>query len=266
MRHPGATLLAVLVLGASAAPASAQLVHGRVVDEGTGEGIPLARIAVLAGDSVAAGPVTASQAGRFRLRLPGPGSYRIQVERLGYPVHTTLEFEALALEEVEVEIPITPEPIPLAPIEVVARGFERGRDQFNRRRAEEEGFFFDPIHIALDRRAGRVRDLLDIVRRTPGVWVEFNGRSRSAHTNLGWGCLTEYRDNQFMRSPIDYGDGDLPEGFETDLHLAPLDIRDIMAVEVYRSIEDVPREIRLNIRPRESGRCGVILVWTRSGW
>jgi hypothetical protein len=277
-------LLALLVLGTSSEAASAQLVHGRVVDEGTGEGVSLARVTVLAGDSVAAGPMTASREGRFRLRLPGPGSYRIQVDRLGYPLHTTLAFQAGPFEEVEVQVALAPEPIPLAPVEVIARGVERGRDQFARRRAAGQGVFVDPIHIALMRDARRIRIPADVVRGVEGIRVGFDGGIDSVH-----GCITVFVDQNpiaigralggggaagatelIPRSPA--GEGGRFGGGHDPLAPIPLDqfldYRQIIAAEVYRSLDEVPREVRAGVRWQdvEWDRCGVVWIWTTTGW
>jgi hypothetical protein len=262
-------LLAGLLLTVSSLPASAQMVLGRVVDEGTGEGVSLARIAVLVGDSVAVGPSAADQEGRFRLRLPGPGTYRLQVERLGYPLHTTLEFRAGPFEEVEVQIPIAPEPIPLAPLEIVARGPERGRDQFARRRAAGQGVFVDPIHIALMREAGRIRTPTDVVRQVEGIDVDFHGVISATR---GFRCIAVFLDHSPISLDRAFGGAAVPEEFGGRLGLHEiLDPREIMAAEVYRSIDEVPREIRAGVRWQdveglEGGRCGVVWFWTTMGW
>jgi hypothetical protein len=267
VRHPGqmAPLAAVLVLGVWAAPASGQLVHGRVVDEGTGEGVSLARITAMVGDSVGAGPITADQEGRFRLRLPGPGRYHLRVERLGYPVHTTEELRAEAFEEVEVQVAIAPEPIPLAPLEVVARGLERGRDQFARRRATEDGQFVDMVHIALMRADRRIRQASDVVRDVEGLRVRASG---SIRTDLGWGCLVVFLDHSPI--PVGYSAGRFSSEWPPRLASITLneavDYRTVRGVEVYRTVDEVPEELRRGLRWQDVGRCGVVWFWTEVGW
>jgi hypothetical protein len=265
--RPGAApcLLAGLVMLGSAVPASAQTVHGSVVDETTNTPVALARVTALEGDSVVAGPITANAEGRFRLSLPGAGPYRLRVERLGYPVHTSLEFRVDAFESVEIEIRISPEPIPLAPLEVVARGPERGRDQFARRRASEDGHFVDGIHIALMREARRVRLAADMVRDVEGIRVSAQGR---ISTTLGWGCLVVFLDH--IPIPVGYSPGRFsrdwpPRQASIDLNDA-VDYRTIRGVEVYRSLDEVPQELRVGIRWQDVGRCGVVWFWTSVGW
>jgi len=259
--------LAFVFLGAGATvvPGSAQVVEGRVLDELSEQPVPLARVTALDEDGAAAGPVTATADGGFVLRLPGPGTYRLRVERLGYPVHTTGEFRAHPFERLDLEIRITPEAIPLAPLEVVARGPERGRDQFTRRRAAGEGVFVDPVHIALMRDARRVRIASDVVRNVEGIQVDWDGKISTA---LGWRCLVVFLDHSPI--PVMHTGGG---AWEPRLALDGLvdlndltDSRNVMAVEVYRSIDEVPEEVRRGFRWSDVGRCGVVWFWTRVGW
>jgi hypothetical protein len=262
----GGRLIFPVLLFLAAAPASAQMVHGRVVDEGTGEGVSLARVTALEGDSVVAGPTTANREGRFRLSLPEAGSYRLRVERLGYPVHTTLEFPVRAFEEVEVQIALAPEPIPLAPLEVVARGVERGRDQFARRRAAGQGVFVDPIHVALMREAGRIRTASDVVRGVEGIRVDFDGMISATR---GFRCITVFLDQSPIALDRAFGGPDVEEEFGGAVSLHQIiDPRQVMAAEVYRSIDEVPQEIRVGVRWQdvEWDRCGVVWLWTTMGW
>lgn len=267
MKHP--VILPALVLSAlivlAAAPASAQTVHGSVMDETRNAPVSLARVTALHEDDVVAGPVTANAEGRFRLALPGAGPYRLRVERLGYPDHTTLEFRVDAFESVEIEILISPEPIPLAPVEVVARGPERGRDQFARRRAGEDGHFVDGINIALMREARRVRLAADVVRDVEGIRVNAEGR---ISTTLGWGCLVVFLDH--IPIPVGYSPGRFSRDWpprQAAIELNPaVDYRTIRGVEVYRTIDEVPGEIRAGIRWQDVGRCGVVWFWTDVGW
>jgi hypothetical protein len=266
--RPGAApcLLAGLVMLGSAVPASAQTVHGSVVDETTNTPVALARVTALEGDSVVAGPITANAEGRFRLSLPGAGPYRLRVERLGYPVHTTLEFQVRAFEEVEVQIALAPEPIPLAPLDVVARGLERGRDQFARRRAAGQGVFVDPIHVALMREAGRIRIPADVVRGVEGIRVNFDGVISATR---GFRCITVFLDQSPIALDRAFGGPDVEEEFGGAVSLHQIiDPRQVIAAEVYRSIDEVPQEIRVGVRWQdvEWDRCGVVWFWTTMGW
>ena len=77
---PAAVLPLCLAL---AAPLSAQVVHGRLVDAGTGAAVASARVRLLAGDAAADSALTDS-AGAFALRAEAGGIFRLAAERVGY--------------------------------------------------------------------------------------------------------------------------------------------------------------------------------------
>lgn len=102
----GLTLAALVTLPAAAA---AQVITGRVVEQGTGTPVSAAFVTVI--DS-AGGDVTSGLAGAdgaFRLRAPAAGRYRLRAERIGYASVTSdlLDVPVTGLE-VTVEVPADP--------------------------------------------------------------------------------------------------------------------------------------------------------------
>jgi hypothetical protein len=76
----------VIALGAVliSLPGSAQQLRGRVVAEATRAPLADATVSLLVGDSSVVARVASGSDGFFTLMLPGPGSYLIEVELLGY--------------------------------------------------------------------------------------------------------------------------------------------------------------------------------------
>ncbi|UCG87447.1 MAG: carboxypeptidase regulatory-like domain-containing protein [Gemmatimonadota bacterium] len=116
-------------LSAVSASVSAQVVRGRVLDDATGQPVAAVTIQLVAGDegdSTVATDVTDNQ-GRFELRAPGFGAYRLQTSRIGYqPVTTQLFVIVRERDPLEVEVRISPVAVPLAPLTIVSERADRG--------------------------------------------------------------------------------------------------------------------------------------------
>jgi hypothetical protein len=103
-----------------AAPGSAQWLRGRVVSEESRSALENAVVSLLSSDSTALARASSGADGFFTLSIPGPGSYQLLVELMGYAPQTrsitiqatdTVTLPAIVLE---------PGPIPLDPIEARA--------------------------------------------------------------------------------------------------------------------------------------------------
>ena len=115
--------IAFICLGAALSwPASVagQTVSGSVVEAASAEPLPGAFVVLLdaAGTERARGLTT--QSGTFRLGVPGPGSYRIRVERIGIVDVTTASFTIGVQEAVSRQIRVPVSPVRLTNIEVSA--------------------------------------------------------------------------------------------------------------------------------------------------
>jgi hypothetical protein len=62
----------------------AQVVHGRLIDAATGAGIDRAFVVMLNDDGSEVNRVLTSSAGEFILTAPGPGSYQLRSDRIGF--------------------------------------------------------------------------------------------------------------------------------------------------------------------------------------
>ncbi len=83
----------VVVWAAAAPPASAQIVRGRVVEEGAGTPLPGAMIVLVDADGGQAGRILTNDLGAFTLRAPRAGVYTLRADRIGYASTTSPPLE-----------------------------------------------------------------------------------------------------------------------------------------------------------------------------
>lgn len=263
--------LSVLAAGASPHHARAQAVRGVVIDDTNQQPVVSAMVRLVVGDELRDGRET-DGAGRFLLPVPGEGEYRLEVARLGYETARSQPFHVSLSDTVAVEFRIAPDAVLLAPITVTARS-RLGRHLFERRRSEwGRGVFLDRRAIdslAPTRSADVLAGVEDVVVRwdigttssgfrdlIPNVW-----------SVRGRGCVLYMVDFVPVRSLTEDGTSDW-SGYQ----LGMLDPDDIEAVEVYRSVLEVPPELRryTYVPSRKGGmglaNCGLVVFWTRQGW
>jgi hypothetical protein len=84
-----AALLTAALLAATPAASWAQTVRGTVLEAGTEAVVEGAIATLLDEEGASRGAALTDGAGGFRLRAPGPGTYRVKVERIGYATLTT---------------------------------------------------------------------------------------------------------------------------------------------------------------------------------
>lgn len=271
------TLIAFAITGA-ATPLSAQMIHGRLLQEGT--------LAPLTGASVqlmdAQGNelnrvVTTNEAGTFAMRVE-PGRYTLRIRRIGFSPLVTPVINLAANEVFEGTYRISPVAIRLATERITAkRDLEWGRDGFARRKALGQGIFLGRSDLNEKDQS----EFASLLRGVQGIHVEGYGKVTSTE---GWRCL------YFMvnRVPV----SSVPRGapgsttYPTLEDLVPTG-HDVMAIEVYREFKEVPPEFRLDAWPGSAGiatpravpnrgisvgrgqqdaPCGLISVWTRAAW
>ncbi len=82
----GARALAVAAATAwiGAAPAEAQTLQGRVVDDTGGRGVSVAIVRLFDANGGPLALVLTDSLGAYRVETPGPGEYRVEAERIGY--------------------------------------------------------------------------------------------------------------------------------------------------------------------------------------
>ena len=289
IRAAAATALWLMV---GVARADAQRVIGRVVEEPSGQRISFVELALVASDGTIVRSTTSDSAGYFVLNGT-VGSFRIRAGRIGYSAYLSDQpIELKSDETVSVTVRMAAQGIPLAPLEVHARGEERGRDGFDRRRALGKGVFLTLDSIR-DRKPIATSDLFDGI---PGVLVFEGSGPPEVFPLTGAKCFIIYRDNM----PIVYDVGAMPDlrallgmpgrygrvggggggTAEPGGGVNQLDLRWLRGIEIYRNMTEVPEEIRKSRKMFDmwptggmmsGGRnqimpCGVVWMWTELGW
>ena len=78
---------------ATASAATAQIVRGRVLEEGAGTPLPGAMIVLVDTEGTQVGRILTDDLGRFTLRAPRDGTYTLRADRIGYASITSLPLE-----------------------------------------------------------------------------------------------------------------------------------------------------------------------------
>lgn len=252
------------------AAASAQI-SGRVIDQDSREPIVHAEVVLLDSADVRAATVTSDSAGYFLIPRPAPGRYRIRVQRLGYTTHTSDEIVLQAGEPVVVELRMAARGIAIEPLIVHARGRERGRDGFMRRRDLGTGAFLTPDSIELR----HPRQVADAFRAADGIIMyERPGYSTRIGSMRGHRCLMVFVDhypdpfamffNGYTPMVLPRMAMGLPVNSSRGLDM--FDVEQVLGIEVYASYKQVPDELRGVARMKDTWPCGVAIVWTGRAW
>jgi hypothetical protein len=247
-------LLPLLLLLASAARLEAQSVRVTVADEGTGAPVAgaMVRVESVSGALVRAG--FSDERGTIVLPLRDPGRYTVTASRGGY-LAARQELLHRAEGETRIGLALRSSPLALDTLRVMAppTRAEVGSQTFNRRRANGRGIYLDSVYIA-QRSARWPGELLQSV---PGIDVlPVHGRTgwRRPSTRMGARCL-----NYLVNGLPYYGGWPRFVTLEETLRSSS-----VVAVEVYRMVEEVPPELQRYARnPRP---CGLIVYWTVDGW
>lgn len=256
MRRSAITLMALL-LGTSVDPAAAQVVQGRVVEAESGNPVADVEVRLLDGTRSVASVVTDST-GWFSLRAAVGGVFRLSTSHLRF-ARTEAEVEVGTGAMVEVLLRLTIQPTELPAIEVVARGRAPNavleRNGFYDRKASGFGVFRTPEDV--ERR--NLFAASDLFLGISGLRVEYSGGLRGKDIRMTRGedpnCSPRIRiDNVIVRRG----------GRQANIGDPPIDAlippQDILAVEIYRSPSETPREYGGN-----DVTCGVVVIWTKRG-
>jgi hypothetical protein len=266
-------LAVALLLAATAGSTSAQqTVSGRVVDAESGTPVPTAIVVLLAMDSVAVTQTITDMGGAFLLEVPEPGSYLIQVSRIGVGDFRSTAFAVADGEAVQFEITVPTAPVELTGLVVEVQG-DRGSDRFRQRMEEGRGLFLTPADLALREPV----ELVDLFRDLDGVRVTW----RTVRVESGAfvpiptvqaganDCMAYMLDEMPIRI--------LPGENRSPLQLFPLSTLradDIVAVEIYRTMSEAPEELRNRAFRGIWGRggsyqefsCGITVFRTKPRW
>jgi hypothetical protein len=240
------------------------VIRGIVVDAESGRPVPEAFVELVDGVHRIASATT-DTAGLFTLRAPRIRDAVLNVSRIGYaslrrPIRTN------SMDESTLSIELTPEPVPLPTIGVTTESgvLDARLDGYLRRRKLGAGHFFSEQQLKNVRGA----PLSDLLRIVPGIEVTTRrtpfGPLIFTNSNQIQNQVSPFRRRAVPNSQMQIGpcpmqlyiDG---RHFSTqDLGVDVIKPEDLVAVEVFRSVAEVPAEFGgLHVR------CGVISVWTR---
>jgi hypothetical protein len=246
-------VLVAAIACAIAAPnptrARAQVIHGTVVDASSQRPVIQADVTLLDSVSTALRRTATDSAGLFRLAPPGPGTYTLRAEHIGHAT-TTAMLTLQRTEEIQVELRMGVEAIPLEPLLVVTRRPERfGRltefyDRLERRGRAGFGTFITRKEIE----ARFAIETTDLFRLIPGVTIGTQSRNVLMTRQAGGCAPAVYVDGMMLnrQGPAMLNDFVVPEMIE--------------GIEVYRGAAG-----GAPVQYESRGGCGVILIWTRAG-
>jgi hypothetical protein len=251
---------------------AAQSIRGRILNEETGTPVPLASVALLGTGETAVSQTLSGNDGTFRLQAPSGGFYRLRVSGMGLADFRTSVFAVGEEETVTFEVRVPANPLELDSLLVEVQG-NRGRDRFQQRVERGLGFFLDRAQLDVIDPV----DMVDIFRAVEGVQMSWSfvrhddGGTRPTPTVRAGpqSCMTYMLDDRPVRGGI--GDNRSPLVL---FPLAGLRMEDIQAVEVYRSLSEVPEEIRNSAFRPVWGKhgayheltCGITVFRTKARW
>lgn len=282
-----AFLSAVILPALLPSPAQSQAVRGQVIDARSNDGIDGAAVTLIRYGRKGR-TVLADSAGWFFLPLPGRGPFSLEAGRIGYATSTSRQFIAEFTDTISVEFQLDVEAILMDPLVVTAVD-GRGESRFKRHQEEwGKGIFMTPAMVD----SIQPKHPADVFRgqeKTRFTWGFSYKTFKSIpiiRTYLGTGCLAYMVDFFPVIPPrwdpptrgrrgTQFGDVYRTSIWE-DTILDLVDGEDIVAVEYYRYIAEVPPDLRDYAMMDDdiSGRgglssvqnCGLVIFWTAAGW
>jgi len=278
-----------LLASLTASPAAGQAIRGHLIDDSNQVPVGGATITLLIGGVRDLRTLTGDD-GYFFIDLDAWGTYQLEAERIGYRTTTSQPFLVEPADTLTVDFRVLPDAVLLNPILVTARS-NRGRDAFYRRmEGWSQGIFITPAMVD----SIQPRHPAEVLRKQPDVWLSWTwgrnpdtgaaGPIPNIHTYRGrTGCVTYMIDGRPVWRPR-WATG--PAWLDWPLNT--LEGKEIVAVEVYRSLSEVPDELRNYTEEVYNGHplpdlpsinggqrveiqpfpeiCGIINFWTRVGW
>ena len=225
---------AILLL---AAPATSQIVEGRVVDA-SGAAVDGVTITLVDSLAVTHREVVSNAAGEFFIVVKAPGTYLLRASRLGYATTQTPPVEIGDGEVVEVEVRLGVEGVQLEPLTVVGRRRETQRERDLRQ-------YYERVEHYGDARLGSTIYTREILEEWDALSLEEAFRFYIRWRPYGRGCDPKvFLDGQPRR-------GRFLEGFG------------FMSVSKLEGIELYAGGGPVQSRFSDPDGCGVVLVWTR---
>ncbi len=276
----------------SSAGLRAQVIEGQVADGETYAVLEDVSLTLMHPDGHdLGGPVVSSASGRFSVPVPGPGSYYLRVERLGYTgiVEGVFEFES-AEGRLSVEVYLRRAPVELEGVDVAVEQVQVRRrlraSGFYERLTAGFGDFVTPEQIE---ERGLVSDVSEYLRSIPGIST-YESLIVFRHQGASGGLVKVEEDGSFeplfvcepniwvdgtLMTPASKSGSSLPRHiqiavgpgaralFDEDIAMGIDDVlraNDVVAIEVYRTAASTP----LEWGGLGTG-CGTIVIWTKQG-
>jgi hypothetical protein len=215
--------------------------------------VPLERAQItIAGTSLRA---VTQRNGQFHLPRLTLGIHSLEVRLLGYG-RVVLPVEIEPGETLRLHVVMATEAVPLAPVEIRA---ERGHyvtpqmREFEARRARGAGKFFTQEDI----RVMQPRVFTDILRRAPGLTILPMSSSHG-----GFSAQSTRAGGAIRPCPVIFYVNGSPLPIAQDVPINSFIVpEEVVGVEVYNASQ-IPPQYNVSLY---GARCGVVLVWTRSG-
>lgn len=189
IRGVGALGFSLTAVATPLEPACAQSIQGRLLDAATNDPIAGATVVLLDWEESSLQRSRSTDAeGAFSLRLPAPGRYHLRASRLGYRELTSPPIDVREEEILEVELRLSTEAIPLAPLTVVSERPAVVLDDYLARKGyyERKAMYqhFGAHFLEGDEIQKRHPwSLVGVVRSLPGVRVYHTGGRRIVVAN-----------------------------------------------------------------------------------
>ena len=244
------TLAPLLLALAAAAPLSAQMLEGTVLDQANNQPVAEAHVEALRPNGRVAARARTDTAGHFLLQLREAGDYRIRTSRVGYRTATSLPLRVELRQTVAANVQISTSEVVLDPLTVTARSVpprapRLDREGFYEREQRGSGHFLTRYEID----QANATESSEIFRTVPGIRLLPAG---GAHYRI---ALSRGGDDCQPRLVVD----NLPIATdELDSFVRP---EQIAGIEVYRG----PSETPARWRGMPGVACGLIVVWTQAG-
>lgn len=212
--------LALAALGLFGSPGhtvSAQTIQGRILELSSQRPVPTALVRLLDDSGEIRSVSAADSVGAFRIAAPAPGTFRLEVERIGYETLMTPLLDAPNPEGVyPVELLLERSPVPIAGLEVTAEMVD-GRLQSMTGR-DPRSLRWQPFYReALVSHVERAHDLTDLMRWSNLAGIEvFEYRDGPCYLMRRYGCLPVFLNGVEL----------IPEIFDN----LPLDMLETVAV------------------------------------
>ncbi len=196
---------------------------------------------------------TTNSRGLFIMREVDPGLEVMEVEVLGYDL-VQEPIQVFGGRGQQLEVFVSREPIPIAPIMVTVRPRSWFSDRVGLEDRIAKGFGYFVLREDIELR--QPNNLGDIMYGVPGVTVRRSGGGVSARYTVQLRGAANMQNE--ICAPMVWLDG-VKYGADFDAFSSVVAF-DIEAVEIYRGASEVPGEFSGG-----DARCGVVVVWTRRG-